>query len=83
VIQVKASRAPRCCVSNYYFAPAPLEDDEYFHVTTFRGRPEQPIRNLILRCDAAMRMAARKVFPKGMTKPKHLYVKNGDVGKNE
>jgi Rps23 Pro-64 3,4-dihydroxylase Tpa1-like proline 4-hydroxylase len=81
VTQVKAAQAPRCCVSNYYFAAAPLEDDEYFHVTTFRGRPEQPFRNFILRCDAALRMIVRCVFPKGMSKTKHLYVKNGGQGK--
>jgi|ERR1019366_879994 hypothetical protein len=77
VTQVRATHAARCCVSNYYFAAAPLEEHEYFHITTFRGRPEQPVRNLVLRCDAALRMGIRKVFAKGMTKPKHIYAKEG------
>ncbi|MGA2904128.1 MAG: 2OG-Fe(II) oxygenase [Candidatus Korobacteraceae bacterium] len=77
VTRVKTTGAVRCCISNYYFAPAALEEHEYFHVTTFRGRPEQPVRNLILRCDAALRMAIRKVFAKGIKKPKHIYVKEG------
>lgn len=76
VTQVKATHAARCCVSNYYFASRPLEEHDYFHVTTFRGRPEQPGRNLILRWDSTLRMGVRKVFSKGITKPKHLYAKD-------
>ncbi|MDQ6664888.1 MAG: 2OG-Fe(II) oxygenase, partial [Acidobacteriota bacterium] len=29
----------RCCVSNYYFSPEPVDDDASYHVTSFRGRP--------------------------------------------
>ena len=76
VTKVDNTAAARCCVSNYYFASAPLEEHEYFHVTTFRGRPEEPVRNLVLRCDAALRMGVRRMFTKGVTKPKHLYAKD-------
>lgn len=65
----------RCCVSNYYFSTQSPEEDEYFHVTSFRGRPEQPVRDLLLRADIALRMGLRKLFPKGMVENKHYYEK--------
>lgn len=65
----------RCCVSNYYFSAEPAEENEYFHVTSFRGRPEQKIRDAVLRADIALRTGIRKVFPKGMVKNKHFYDK--------
>jgi Rps23 Pro-64 3,4-dihydroxylase Tpa1-like proline 4-hydroxylase len=63
----------RCCVSNYYFSPKPLEPHEYFHVTSFRGRPEEPVRDLVLRADVAVRMGLRKVFKKGVRENPHVY----------
>ncbi len=65
----------RCCVSNYYFSAVPVGHAEYFHVTTFRGRPEQPFRDLALRADGWARMAVRKAFPKGVRKNPHYYSK--------
>lgn len=65
----------RCCVSNYYFSPDPAEQNEYFHVTSFRGRPEQGLRDLVLRGDIALRTALRKLFPKGVVENKHFYDK--------
>jgi Rps23 Pro-64 3,4-dihydroxylase Tpa1-like proline 4-hydroxylase len=65
----------RCCVSNYYFSRHPAAASEYFHVTSFRGRPDQPVRDLVLRADAALRMGVRKLFPKGAVKTKHFYDK--------
>ena len=47
----------RTCVSNYFFREQPLEGSEYFHATSFRGRPEQRGRDLLLRADTAMRTA--------------------------
>jgi Rps23 Pro-64 3,4-dihydroxylase Tpa1-like proline 4-hydroxylase len=75
VNKVLATHAPRCCVSNYYFSATPLESHEYFHVTTFRGRPEEPVRDVLLKSDAALRTGLRKVFKKGVTKPVHVYDK--------
>lgn len=66
----------RCCVSNYYFSAKPLEDHEYFHVTSFRGRPEQPVRDLVLQGDIALRQAVRAVFKKGIVENKHVYKKD-------
>ena len=65
----------RCCVSNYYFSTEPAESRDYFHVTSFRGRPEQRLRDLVLRGDIALRMGIRKLFPKGIVENKHFYDK--------
>ena len=74
VSEVKVDRS-RCCVSNYYFSTQPLEEHEYFHVTSFRGRPEQPVRDLVLQGDVALRQGIRKVFKKGIVENKHVYDK--------
>jgi Rps23 Pro-64 3,4-dihydroxylase Tpa1-like proline 4-hydroxylase len=65
----------RCCVSNYYFSKQPADESNYFHVTSFRGRPEQPVRDLVLQADAALRMGVRKLFPKGAVQTTHFYDK--------
>lgn len=74
VNQIQVDRS-RCCVSNYYFSAKPLEDHEYFHVTSFRGRPEQPVRDLVLQGDIALRQGIRKVFKKGVVENPHVYKK--------
>lgn len=66
----------RCCVSNYYFSENSFEGVDYFHVTSFRGRPEQPFRDLILRLDSLTRMIVRKFAKNGVAKTKHIYKKN-------
>jgi Rps23 Pro-64 3,4-dihydroxylase Tpa1-like proline 4-hydroxylase len=63
----------RCCVSNYYFSPYAPGEKDYFHITAFRGRPEQPIRDMVLRSDIAVRSSLRKLFPTGVVKPTHVY----------
>jgi Rps23 Pro-64 3,4-dihydroxylase Tpa1-like proline 4-hydroxylase len=75
VNQVKVD-ASRCCVSNYYFSPVPMEQEDYFHVTSFRGRPEQPVRDLVLQADVAVRQSIRKVFKKGIVENPHVYKKD-------
>lgn len=72
VSPIRVDRA-RCCVSNYYFSDEPLRNDDEFHVTSFRGRPEQPVRDTILRADAAARGMVRKLFPKGVRENPHVY----------
>jgi Rps23 Pro-64 3,4-dihydroxylase Tpa1-like proline 4-hydroxylase len=76
VSKVNVDRS-RCCVSNYYFSAKPLEDHDYFHVTSFRGRPEQPVRDLVLQGDIAVRQGIRRVFKKGIVENPHVY-KNND-----
>jgi Rps23 Pro-64 3,4-dihydroxylase Tpa1-like proline 4-hydroxylase len=69
------STEDRCCVSNYYFSCSPPGGRDYFHVTSFRGRPEQPLRDLALRADIRLRMAIRKVFPHGIRPNPHFYAR--------
>jgi Rps23 Pro-64 3,4-dihydroxylase Tpa1-like proline 4-hydroxylase len=66
----------RRCVSNYYFANEPLLETDRFHVTSFRGRPENKLSDFVLRTDTFLRMALRKVFKKGLKENPHVYKKN-------
>lgn len=66
----------RCCVSNYYFSKHPAENEEYFHVTSFYGRPEEPVKNVILKADATFRNFVRKVTKKRIVETKHIYKKD-------
>lgn len=68
----------RCCVSNYYFSPIPIGGTPYFRVTSFRGRPEQPIRDLVLRVDGVLRQAVRRLLPQGVTQTTHVYKKTDE-----
>lgn len=65
----------RCCVSNYYFSQEPLLSSDRFHVTTFRGRPEEKSKDLVLRLDSFLRESLRKIFRKGLGKKSHQYKK--------
>ena len=65
----------RCCVSNYYFSKEPLLKSDRFHVTSFRGRPENKTTDLILKMDTFLRMVLRKVFKKGIKDNPHVYKK--------
>ena len=65
----------RCCISNYYFSDNALLETDKFHITKFRGRPNQKITNLLLDCDSSLRMLVRKIFKKGVRKNPHVYKK--------
>jgi Rps23 Pro-64 3,4-dihydroxylase Tpa1-like proline 4-hydroxylase len=69
------SQGKRCCVSNYYFSEKPAEASEYFHVTSFYGRPEEPVKNIFLRADAFLRQTIRKFIGKRIVETKHIYKK--------
>lgn len=66
----------RKCVSNYYFADEPLATSDSFHVTSFRGRPENKFTDLVLQTDTWLRMNLRKVFKKGVKENPHYYKKD-------
>lgn len=68
----------RCCISNYYFSSEAPAENEKFHITTFRGRPEQKLRNQILKIDSFLRMGVRKIFKKGIVENPHVYKKEED-----
>lgn len=63
----------RCCISNYFFSKNPLKETDKFHVTKFRGRPNQFFTNIILDLDSALRMTIRKFFKKGIRENPHVY----------
>lgn len=65
----------RRCVSNYYFSDSPLKDSDRFHVTSFRGRPENKMADLVLQLDTFLRMTLRKIFKKGIKENPHVYKK--------
>jgi len=65
----------RNCVSNYYFSPLSPEGYEYSHVTSFRGRPENPVADALLRLDGSIRNALRKLKPRKPEEIKHVYRK--------
>ncbi|MGA7937429.1 MAG: 2OG-Fe(II) oxygenase [Kovacikia sp.] len=45
----------RCCISNSYFSPQSVEQTNYFHVTSFRGRPSRPFEDILLSGDTILR----------------------------
>ena len=65
----------RRCVSNYYFSNSPLKESDSFHVTSFRGRPENKFSDLVLQLDTFLRMSLRKIFKKGIKENPHVYKK--------
>lgn len=56
-----ASGHPRCCISNYYFSAHPPGGRPYRNVTSFAGRPEEPLKRLILRLDSLGRNLAGRL----------------------
>jgi Rps23 Pro-64 3,4-dihydroxylase Tpa1-like proline 4-hydroxylase len=62
----------RCCISNYYFSKQGIESADYYHVTSFRGRPEQPFRDVMLRADNYLRTVIRTKLPAAFKNP-HFY----------
>ncbi len=52
---------PRCCVSNYYFSELSPTGKDYYHVTSFTGRPEQKVRRALGVLDNAARSVARRL----------------------
>lgn len=55
----------RCCVSNYYFSEISPDDHDYFHVTSFLGRPEERARRFLGVVDNGLRNLISKVLRKG------------------
>lgn len=65
--------ARRCCVSNYFFSKISPEEHDYFHATSFRGRPGERVKDLIMRGDAALRTAVLKATGTGFNQNSHIY----------
>jgi Rps23 Pro-64 3,4-dihydroxylase Tpa1-like proline 4-hydroxylase len=58
----------RKCVSNYYFSPRLPIGADYFNVTSFSARPEQPFLRVIAGVDNRLRQTLRKLVPQGLGK---------------
>lgn len=67
VSQVKVDKI-RCCVSNYYYSSISPDNTEYFHVTSFRGRPNEKIKTIYGLFDNSLRNFVAKVFKAGRGK---------------
>jgi Rps23 Pro-64 3,4-dihydroxylase Tpa1-like proline 4-hydroxylase len=59
---------PRCCVSNYYFSKISPDATDYFHVTSFEGRPEERLLRIVGKLDNAARNTVSKVLKIGRGK---------------
>lgn len=57
--------APRCCVSNYFFSTISPDETDYFHVTSFTGRPEEAGKRAIGVVDNVLRNTVSKVLKYG------------------
>jgi Rps23 Pro-64 3,4-dihydroxylase Tpa1-like proline 4-hydroxylase len=51
---------PRCCISNYYFSTVSPDEGDYYHVTSFSGRPDQTIKKALGVVDNALRNVISK-----------------------
>lgn len=63
----------RCCVSNYYFSNRSPAVQDYFHATSFRGRPEERLTDALLRGDNALCTSFLKIFGSRGFKNPHVY----------
>lgn len=61
VSQVVADK-PRRCVSNYYFSAVSPDGDQYFHVTSFTGRPREQLKRMLGPLDNGLRNLVLKTF---------------------
>lgn len=62
-VQRVTADASRFCVSNYYFTPNPPGGTPYRNVTSFRGRPEEPLKRVLLRLDSMALNTVGRLFP--------------------
>lgn len=69
VSPVTADR-PRCCISNYYFSRESPEHSDYFHVTSFTGRPDEKLKRIVGVIDNGLRNSISKTLKIG--RGKHL-----------
>lgn len=56
---------PRCCVSNYLFSKNSPSGKDYFHVTSFMGRPDETSKRIVGRIDNGLRQLVSKALNTG------------------
>ena len=54
-VSMVKSNKPRCCISNYYYSNISPNKKQYFHVTSFAGRPEENIKKKLFIFDNFLR----------------------------
>lgn len=59
VSKIGLDKGRRLCISNYFFSPTSPENTEYYHSTSFRGFPDEKIKDVFLRVGAGVRTAVR------------------------
>jgi len=67
VSKVKINK-PRFCISNYYFTKNSPYEDDYFHVTSFNGRPEEKFKRIYSYFDNFIRQKISSTFNIGRGK---------------
>jgi Rps23 Pro-64 3,4-dihydroxylase Tpa1-like proline 4-hydroxylase len=70
-VQRVISNEARICFSNYYFSAVAPGDHEYRNVTSFRGRPEELVKRVVLRADATLLNAVGQAFPFLLRRNRH------------
>ena len=66
----------RKCVSNYFFTLNPVDGQKDYHVTSFRGRPEEKFKDLLMQGDNALRQAVKETLGETIFRNKHVYKKD-------
>lgn len=66
----------RRCVSNYYFSPKPADAEDSYHVTTFRGRPDEKLKDVLMRGDNLLRTVVKKTVGEKLFRNPHVYKKD-------
>jgi Rps23 Pro-64 3,4-dihydroxylase Tpa1-like proline 4-hydroxylase len=64
VNKVRSPEGARRCVSNYYFTEESPHGKQYHHITSFRGRPDEPVKDAYLRVEAAVASRVQALFGK-------------------
>jgi Rps23 Pro-64 3,4-dihydroxylase Tpa1-like proline 4-hydroxylase len=54
----------RCCASNYYFSTLSSYKNDYYHVTTFTGRPDEKLKRFYCYFDNLIRNQISLIFKK-------------------
>ena len=69
-VDVVQSEVARCCLSNYYFTRSSPTGGDYYHVTSFTGRPGQPFRRFYGKVDNLLRQKVATIL--GVSRGKKL-----------
>ncbi|GAB4369419.1 MAG: hypothetical protein Kow00121_09330 [Elainellaceae cyanobacterium] len=61
----------RCCINNYYFSPQSPDMQDYAHVTSFRGRPDERLKDTVLQADTLLRNLVPRSLKNLIRKPQY------------